>query len=229
MSNHEVSSKLPENLLGTNVVRVLDELHNYADVKDGEVLRGLVASDYDWWGSSPAENALACRDAPLAVTREAGLFLYALVRATSARHVVEFGTSFGISTIYLAAALRDNGGGLVVSTEIESSKVARARENIAKASLTNYADVIEGDARTTLANRHAVIDLLFLDGWKDLYLQVLRISLANLRKGAVVLADDLVLEPEDVADYLNFVRDPANGFVSVTLPVSEGREFSVKT
>jgi predicted O-methyltransferase YrrM len=222
-----------DGLMGTSVLgpaaaSVLEELHELAERTDGQVLRGLVASDYDWWGSTAEENATACRDAPLAVAPEAGLFLYGMVRAICARAVVEFGTSFGVSTIYIAAALRDNGGGVVVTTELDPSKVLRARQNLARAGLTEFAQVLEGDARQTLKGSRDAIDLLFLDGWKNLYLEVLKVVLPNLRPGAVVVADDLFLEPEDVQDYLAFVRDPANGFMSVTLMNGEGREFSVK-
>src|SRR3954469_16955929 len=75
------------------------------------------------------------KDFPLAVSRETGTLLYMLARSTGARTIVEFGTSFGISTLHLAAAVRDNGGGRVITSEFETSKVARARENLTAAGL----------------------------------------------------------------------------------------------
>ena len=72
------------------------------------------------------------------------------------------------------------------------------------------------------------IDLLFLDGWKNLYLDVLHLTTANLKPGSVVLADDIDLFPEHLAGYLDFIRDPANGFMSVYLPLGDGIEYSVK-
>ena len=86
------------------------------------------------------------KDAYLAVSRETGRLLYMLVRATGARSIVEFGTSFGISTLHLAAGVRDNGGGAVITTEFEPSKVARARQNFVAAGLADLIELREGDA-----------------------------------------------------------------------------------
>src|SRR5579875_2723784 len=105
------------------------------------------------------------KDQPLPVSRETGRLLYMLARATGARAVVEFGTSFGISTIHLAAAVRDNGGGRVIGTEFEPSKIARARAHLAEAGLAEFVDLREGDAMQTLArDLPAAIDLVLLDG-----------------------------------------------------------------
>ena len=72
------------------------------------------------------------------------------------------------------------------------------------------------------------MDLLFLDGWKLMYPDMLKLLMPSLRQGAVVLADDVTLFPDDVASYLDFVRDSANGFVTATLPLGDGIEYSVK-
>jgi len=114
------------------------------------------------------------KDFPLAVSRETGALLYMLARGVNARSIVEFGTSFGISTLYLAAALRDNGGGRLVTTEFEASKVARARENLTAGGLIDLVDIREGDALQTLtADLPETIDLLLLDGAKALYSEIL--------------------------------------------------------
>jgi predicted O-methyltransferase YrrM len=81
------------------------------------------------------------KDAYLAVSRDTAELLYILVRATGARSIVEFGTSFGISTLHLAAGLRDNGGGRVITTEFEPSKAARARENFVAGGARNTYNV----------------------------------------------------------------------------------------
>ena len=86
------------------------------------------------------------KDVHLAVSRETGRLLYMLARATNARAMIEFGTSFGISTLHLAAALRDNGGGKLITTEFEATKIALARANIAASGLADLAEVREGDA-----------------------------------------------------------------------------------
>jgi predicted O-methyltransferase YrrM len=151
------------------------------------------------------------RDAPLAVSRETATLLYMLVRAAKARNIVEFGTSFGISTLHLAAALRDNGGGRLITTEFESSKVARARENLTAAGLIDLVDIREGDALQTLkADLPETIDLVLLDGAKSLYPDVLALVEDRLRPGALVVADDADVNP----DYLARVRSTAQGYLS---------------
>src|SRR5690349_9751030 len=93
----------------------------------------------------------AMKDYALPVSREAGLLLYMLARSSGARTIVEFGTSFGISTLHLAAALRDNGGGRLITCEFEPSKVARARANLAAGGLIDLVEVRQGDALQTLS------------------------------------------------------------------------------
>lgn len=89
------------------------------------------------------------KDLPLPVSRETGTLLYMLARGVNVRNIVEFGTSFGISTLHLAAALRDNGGGHLITTEFEPSKVARARDNLTAGGLIDLVEIREGDALQT--------------------------------------------------------------------------------
>ncbi len=138
--------------------------------------------------------------------------------------MVEFGTSFGISTIHLAAAVTDNGTGHVVTTELSSRKTAAARQNLEEAGLAGVVTILEGDALETLAHLTEPVGFALLDGWKELYLPVLRLLQQRLIPGALVVADDSSFE--SAADYLAYVRDPANGFVSVELPVEDGIEVS---
>lgn len=146
-----------------------------------------------------------------------------LARSTGARTIVEFGTSFGISTLHLAAALRDNGGGRLITTEFEPSKVARAREHLKAARLIDLVDIREGDAVQTLStDLPDAIDLLLLDGAKALYPDILRLVESRLRPGALVLADNADFCP----DYLAWVRSPASGYMSV--PFAEDIELSMR-
>ena len=168
------------------------------------------------------------QEALLPVSRDAGKFLYIAARSISAKRIVEFGTSFGISTIYFAAALRDSGGGLVIGSELDEGKVAKANQHIAEAGLSEYAEIRLGDALQTLRDTGGTIDVLFLDGWKELYLDVLDLVWPNLRPGAAVLADDVTLFPDQLAPYLEYVRNPAHGLVSVLVPIGDGIEYSVK-
>src|SRR5712691_2622429 len=160
------------------------------------------------------------------VSPEGGRLLYTLIRAARPATVVEFGTSFGISTIHLAAAVRDNGTGRVVSTELSAAKAAQARANLAEAGLPDWVTILEGDARQTLATVDAPVAFVLLDGWKDLYLPVLRLLEPRLTPGALVLADDTVSLADEMADYLAYVRDPANGYLSIPFPESDGLEIT---
>ena len=206
---------------------VLERLHILADHGD-EALGAQVSSNPAWKTASSEQKAVMLREALLPVSRDAGRLLYALARSISAKRIVEFGTSFGVSTIYFAAALRDSGGGVVIGSELESGKVAKAVRHLTDAGLSEYADIRPGDALQTLGDTGGTIDMLFLDGWKELYLDVLHLVAPNLRPGSVVLADDVTLFPDQLAVYLKYVRDPAHGFVSVLLPIGDGIEYSVK-
>jgi len=163
------------------------------------------------------------KDAPLAVSRETGTLLYMLARGAKARSIVEFGTSFGISTLHLAAALRDNGGGRLITTEFETSKVARARENLTVGGLIDLVEIREGDALQTLhADLPEAIDLLLLDGAKGLYPDVLALLEERLRPGAFVVADDADASPE----YLARVRSTGHGYLST--PFGDDVEVSMR-
>jgi predicted O-methyltransferase YrrM len=163
------------------------------------------------------------KDTPLAVSRGTGALLYMLARSMDARTIIEFGTSFGISTLHLAAALRDNGGGRVITSEFEPSKVARARANIAAAGLSDLVEIREGDALETLVrDLPEQIDLVLLDGAKGLYPDILALLEPRLRPGALILADNADWSP----DYLARVRSPAQGYLSV--PFAEDVELSMR-
>jgi predicted O-methyltransferase YrrM len=163
------------------------------------------------------------KDIPLAVSPETGALLYLLARGCRARSVVEFGTSFGISTLHLAAALRDNGGGRLITTEFEPSKVARARENLADGGLADLVEIRAGDALETLSvDLPDSIDLLLLDGAKALYPDILALVESRLRMGAFIVADNADFCP----DYLARMRSAEGGYMSV--PFTEDVELSVK-
>jgi predicted O-methyltransferase YrrM len=163
------------------------------------------------------------KDMPLAVSRETGALLYMLARSSRARTIVEFGTSFGISTLHLAAALRDNGGGRLITSEFEPSKVARARANLTAGGLIELVEIREGDALKTLSiDLPETIDLLLLDGAKALYPEILSLVESRLRPGALIVADNADYSPE----YLARVRSPANGYMST--PFAEDVELSMR-
>jgi predicted O-methyltransferase YrrM len=163
------------------------------------------------------------KDLWLPVSPETGRLLYTLVRSSRARNIVEFGTSFGISTLHLAAALRDNGGGHLITTEFEPSKVTRAKQHLAEGGLSDLVEFREGDALQTLsANLPDSIDLLLLDGAKSLYLEILSLIEPRLNPGALIVADNADFNPE----YVAHVRSDAAGYLSV--PVADDVELSMR-
>ncbi|GAA0551773.1 putative O-methyltransferase YrrM [Rhizomicrobium palustre] len=163
------------------------------------------------------------REHYLAVSKETAGLLYLLARATTALSIVEFGTSFGISTLYLAAALHDNGGGVLIGSEFEPSKAAKARENIKAAGFADLVEIREGDALETLSrDLPQRIDLVLLDGAKSLYPQILALLEPHFVSGSLIVADNA----DDSPEYLKKVRDPANGYLS--LPFAEDVELSMK-
>jgi predicted O-methyltransferase YrrM len=163
------------------------------------------------------------KDLWLPVSRDVGRLLYMLARSAKAHTIVEFGTSFGISTLQLAAALRDNGGGRLITTEFEPSKVARARNHLVAGGLIDLVEIREGDALETLSvDLPETIDLLLLDGAKALYREILELVEDRLKPGALIVADNADLSPE----YLARVHTPAAGYLST--PFGEDVELSMR-
>jgi predicted O-methyltransferase YrrM len=183
----------------------------------GAVLRGRPAME----GMKPYLS-----NAYIPISPDQGQYMYQTARLIGAKTIVEFGTSFGISSIYLAAAARDNGGRFT-GTEMEPGKIKAARENLAAAGLADVSEVRAGDALETLKDFDGPIDMLLLDGWKDIYLPMIEMLKPKLKSGAVVFADNIFTFPKDLAPYVAFVRSRANGFESMTLPLGHGLEYSV--
>ncbi len=164
------------------------------------------------------------KGAYLAIAPDTGKLLYLLARTSRAQTVIEFGTSFGLSTLYLAAAVRDNGGGRVLSAELEPSKAARARENFRAAGLADLIEVRVGDALVTLAaDLPETVDLLLLDGAKALYPKILDAIEPRLREGSVLVADNADMAPK----FLERIRAANASYVS--LPFGEDVEVSMFT
>ena len=159
------------------------------------------------------------------VTPEAGRLLYSLVRATRPATVVEFGMSFGISALHLASAVRDNGSGRVVTTELSADKIAAAKQTFAETGLDDLITILEGDALSTLADLDGPIGFVLLDGWKELYLPVIKLLEGRLSPGALVVADNT--EMADAKSYLDYVRDSENGYVSVNFAARESDSMEI--
>jgi predicted O-methyltransferase YrrM len=180
-----------------------------------------------------ASDMAFVRDKLVALDPEKCDLCYMLCRSIKARRVVEFGTSFGVSTIYLAAAVRDTvrdlgGEGIVIGTEIEPAKAAVATANLAEAGLGAFLDLRVGDARETLKDAGGPVDFLLLDSWIPLVRPVMEVVAPQLRPGAIVICDNVEKYEREYSDYTSLVRDPENGFRSVLLSHQGGLEISVK-
>jgi predicted O-methyltransferase YrrM len=172
-------------------------------------------------------------DKLVALDRDKAEFCYQLCRATGARRIVEVGTSYGVSTLYLAAALRDTiaesgGHGLVVGTEYEPEKVAAARAHFETAGLDRYIELRQGDLRETLRDVEGPVDLLLVDIWISMARPALELVAPRLRPGAVVICDNTEVHRSDYSDYFAYLNDAANGFQTITLPFRGGLEMSVR-
>lgn len=189
-------------------------------------------SDSERWqkvspgGYSIEERADAYQDLYLSVAPESGRLLYSLVRAIKPATIVEYGMSYGISTLHLAAAVRDNGAGHIITTEMSSHKLAAARATFAEAGVSDLITILEGDARTTLKTVGGPVQFVLLDGWPDLDLTVVKILEPVLAPSALIVGDNVNLDPHH--DYLNYVRAPENGYVSTALPLDKGLELAVR-
>lgn len=204
------------------VRRVLTEMHEAAERSDPPLLAQAE-------GKSMSERGAMLSEAFIPVSPDAGRFLYVLVRGAIPGTAVEFGTSFGISTIYMAAAIRDRGSGVLITTELLAKKADRARDYLTDAGLLDLVDLRVGDALETMKHLEPDVSVAFLDGSKELYLPVLKLIESALQPGAFVVADDLDLFPKPLAPYLAYVRDSGNGYVSVKAPIGDAMELSTRS
>ena len=198
-------------LQNPKVAQALDRMYRES-AKQMSALRDRRASLFQP-SATPQERADALSEFYLPVTPVAGRLLYALVRGIRPNTVVEFGMSLGISAIHLASAVRDNGSGRVVTTELSAAKIAAAKKTFAETGLDDVITVLEGDALTTLESLDGPVDFVLLDGWKEFYLPVIKLLEPRLSSGALVVADNT--DMDDTKPYLEYVRDPDNGYVSV--------------
>jgi predicted O-methyltransferase YrrM len=213
-----MANSLQDPRIATELDRMYTEAKNQMSLlreKGGQLNRPMTTQ----------ERTEAMSEFYIPVTPEAGRLLYALVRATRPATVVEFGMSFGISAIHLAAALRDNGSGRVVTTELSETKIAAAKKTFAQTGVDDVITILEGDALSTLADLDGPVDFVLLDGWKDLYLPVIKLLEPHLSAGVLVVADNA--SAPDMAPYLDYVRDPGNGYVSFNFLVREADSMEV--
>ena len=209
----------------SRIEAVLKRLHAAADAQEEEA--ELAArpgnSKNTPWGPD------FLKDKMIPIHREQGAFLYLLARSIRAKTIVEFGTSHGLSTIYLAAAIRDNDtGGQVIGTEFVAEKMEQAKRNLEEAGVAAFARIQPGDARQTLRDLPHGIDMCLMDGFPPYSLEVFRLIAPRLRKGAIVVVDGTQTLREPQADFLAYLSDPGNGFRYTELPIGDGTGLGVK-
>ena len=219
-------------LRNESVQSLLERLHDAARrerIRYISLLPRVIASLISGRGIAGAATPQAMKNFLISVSPEQGNLMYLTARAIGARHIVEFGTSFGVSTIYLAAAVHDNGGGIVIGSEMEPSKHERALAHLEEASLSDTVDIRLGDAMKTFEKLPESVDMVLLDGEKTLYLPILQLIQPKLRPGAVVLADNIFTFKSTLRPYVEYVQSGRNGFESATLRLADGFEYSCFT
>ena len=210
---------------------LLAGLHARSD-EQAAAMRSFDASRTDQMEPPAAKEARAfLSDKLVALDPDKAEFCYQLCRANDARRIVEIGTSYGVSTLYLAAAVRDNihaagGGGVVIGTEYEPNKASAARAHFEQAGLSHLIELREGDLRQTLRQIDGSVDFMLMDIWITMARPALELVTPHLRLGAIVIADNTKQYRSEYADYFAFLD--AQGFRTMTLPFDGGLEMSVR-
>ncbi|KAK2608856.1 hypothetical protein QQS21_002569 [Conoideocrella luteorostrata] len=209
----------------SHIRSLLDKLHVESAQQESKIPKS------DFQGHPQAE---VMRDKFIALDQDKSQYVYALCRATNARTIVEAGTSFGVSTIYLALAAAANAarGGKparVIATEHEPTKAAKAREywNECGKDVAEVIDLREGDLRETLKENLHDVDLLLLDIWTPMALPTLQVVQPKMRPGAVVITDNTISSATGYKDLLEYLRGPESPFINLTLPYNNGLEMSI--
>ncbi|MEX2650259.1 MAG: class I SAM-dependent methyltransferase [Alphaproteobacteria bacterium] len=172
-------------------------------------------------------------DKLVALDRDKAEFCYLMCRALNATCIVEAGTSYGVSTLYLAAAVRANARasstkGVVIGTEYEPAKAAAARANFAAAGLADLIDLREGDLRETLRDVGGAVDFMLIDIWIAMARPALELVSPRLRAGAAVVCDNTSAHPDEYQDYFAFIAAQGDRMRTMTLPFRGGLELTVR-
>jgi predicted O-methyltransferase YrrM len=163
----------------------------------------------------------------LPVGRAAGTLMNLIVKEGQARRILEVGSSYGYSTVWLAEAARAIDG-KVISLELRAAKTEYARAQLARAELERFVEFRVGDALASLAQLPGPFDFVLLDLWKDLYVPVFEQLYPKLAPGAIVVADNM-LQPEGARPHAQAYRERVRStpeMTSVLLGVGNGLEVS---
>jgi predicted O-methyltransferase YrrM len=222
--------------LTTDLEALLDELHAQSTAQEAETQayfqRRIAYGNLSWDGLD-ADGHRHFADKLVALDRDKARFCHLVCRALRARRIVEVGTSFGVSTLYLADAVRanlaaDGGEGVVIGTEHEPAKAKAARANFERAGLATLIDLREGDLRQTLKDLAGPIDFVLVDIWVEMARPALELIAPHLRPGAVIVTDNTGAFPKPYEAYFAFLADPPGRFSTQTLPFQGGLEMTVR-
>lgn len=165
----------------------------------------------------------------LPVGPEVGAFLHALILARRPRRILELGTSYGYSTLFLADAARAVGA-RVVTMELADYKQAHAREQLAEAGLADLVDFRLGDAVQMTRDDPGTFDFALLDIWKELYLPCFEALYPKLDEEGIICADNMI-SPEVARPEVRIYRDAVRAkpdLQTTLLPIGQGIELSVR-
>lgn len=185
---------------------------------------------YGWarlFGKTIGFNSTDLKGCTLAIDPDQGRFLYNLVLAKKPKTILEYGTSFGISTVYLAQALKELQSGQIVGTEIELSKAEKAMEHLKACQLHERVHILVGDVLKTCRDFNQPIDMLVMDGFPGLNLQVLKQLEPFLEKGCLIITDDVYLFKKEMRDYLDYLEKSPQ-YSTQILAISDGMGLSMK-
>ncbi|KZL71787.1 o-methyltransferase protein [Colletotrichum incanum] len=207
---------------GPGTLAVLRDLH----------IQALIEPPYVSTDSQPFSVAL---DRFVALDPYKCALVYLLFWATGATYVVEAGTSFGVSTIWLALAVGQNAaakgsGGKVIATENEPTKAKKAREHWKRAGpeVNQHIELREGDLRETLkTDLPKQIDFLLLDIWSPLAMPTLAVVKPRLKKGALIVVGNIIASQTGYKELIKHLDDARNGFKTTRLPHKGGLRIAV--
>ena len=168
-------------------------------------------------------------DLLLSVGREAGILLYLLATGAQSKHILELGSSYGYSTVWLGAAARQTGG-KVMSLELKEFKIEHARQALTRAGLSSRVEFYVGDCLDSLRTLPGPFDFVLLDVWKDLYLPCFELVHPKLAPGGVIVADNMLF-PESARPHADAYRQrvrATSDMDSVLVEIGNGIEISRK-